>query len=179
MRLCGSSCATSRFQVRGKTAALLLPHTSSIVFLGAYCIYLMPAMAGAVFKSKSQPLVSSVGTPAWMAPEVLCAQPYGLKADVYSFGVIVWEALARAVPWAGMTAIQIIAAVGTEKQRLPLPTQSTNGTSNAPSVGTSSVSVHSWLSHLPTSMGELNRCCRSAARCRGSCEFAGRAGQLV
>jgi serine/threonine protein kinase len=142
-------------------------------------IYLMPAMAGAVFKSKSQPLVSSVGTPAWMAPEVLCAQPYGLKADVYSFGVIVWEALARAVPWAGMTAIQIIAAVGTEKQRLPLPTQSTNGTSNAPSVGTSSVSVHSWLSHLPTSMGELNRCCRSAARCRGSCEFAGRAGQLV
>ena len=56
-----------------------------------------------------------------MAPEVVRAEPYGLEADVYSFGVIVWEMFARKAPWEGLTAYQIIAKVGSEGERLPLP----------------------------------------------------------
>ena len=43
----------------------------------------------------SAKLVSQVGTPAWMAPEVLRGDEYSLSADVYSFGVIIWEIMTR------------------------------------------------------------------------------------
>jgi serine/threonine protein kinase len=33
---------------------------------------------------------SIVGTPAWTAPEVLRGLQYDEKADVYSFGIILW-----------------------------------------------------------------------------------------
>ena len=31
------------------------------------------------------------GTPCWTAPEVLRSQNYNLKADVYSYGIVMWE----------------------------------------------------------------------------------------
>lgn len=34
-----------------------------------------------------------VGTPRWTAPEVLDSRPYTEKADVYSFGIVLWEML--------------------------------------------------------------------------------------
>jgi serine/threonine protein kinase len=45
--------------------------------------------------------MSVVGTTAWTAPEVLASQPYGTKADVFSFGILLWEFFTRAVPYAG------------------------------------------------------------------------------
>jgi serine/threonine protein kinase len=35
------------------------------------------------------------GTFQWMAPEVILGQSYGEPADVYSFGIIMWECVAR------------------------------------------------------------------------------------
>eukprot|EP01052_Picozoa_sp_SAG31_P050295 SAG31_NODE_11413_length_1033_cov_1.255889_1_plen_143_part_10 len=55
---------------------------------------------------------TTVGTPQWMAPEVLRGEPYSLKADVYSFGVIMWEALHRATPYSGLSEVEIICKVG-------------------------------------------------------------------
>lgn len=52
-----------------------------------------------------------IGTPAWMAPEVLRGEEYTLRADVYSFGVILWEVLCRAQPFKALNNFQIIAAV--------------------------------------------------------------------
>ena len=40
-----------------------------------------------------------VGTPLWMAPEVVAGQRYDAKADVYSFGIVMWEISSRDEPW--------------------------------------------------------------------------------
>lgn len=37
--------------------------------------------------------LSMVGTPRYMAPEVLRGESYNNKADVYSFGIVLWELL--------------------------------------------------------------------------------------
>lgn len=37
--------------------------------------------------------------PRWLAPEVLKDNIYGFKADVYSFGIILWELLTWQQPW--------------------------------------------------------------------------------
>jgi len=39
------------------------------------------------------------GTPVYMAPEMLAVKPYNCKADVYSFGVTLWQMAAREKPW--------------------------------------------------------------------------------
>jgi serine/threonine protein kinase/ABC-type phosphate transport system substrate-binding protein len=41
------------------------------------------------------------GTPCWTAPEIIRGEKYSEKADVYSFGVIMWEVLTRKQPYAG------------------------------------------------------------------------------
>eukprot|EP01129_Flabellula_baltica_P012527 TRINITY_DN5661_c0_g1_i1.p1 TRINITY_DN5661_c0_g1~~TRINITY_DN5661_c0_g1_i1.p1 ORF type:complete len:1110 (+),score=254.45 TRINITY_DN5661_c0_g1_i1:25-3354(+) len=49
-------------------------------------------------KSKEQ-MTSHVGTMSWIAPELLVAKSYTEKADVYSFGIIMWEIVARKIPF--------------------------------------------------------------------------------
>jgi len=41
------------------------------------------------------------GTPSYTAPEVIRGEKYGEKADVYSFGIIMWQVLTRNQPFAG------------------------------------------------------------------------------
>jgi serine/threonine protein kinase len=41
------------------------------------------------------------GTPCWTAPEVIRGDKYGESADVFSFGVVMWEVLTRHQPYAG------------------------------------------------------------------------------
>ena len=42
------------------------------------------------------------GTLRVMAPEVIQCLPYGLSADVYSFGILVWEVFSCETAWSGM-----------------------------------------------------------------------------
>ena len=72
-------------------------------------------------KAQTRSMTANCGTVQWMAPEVLANKVYDEKADVYSFGIIVWELLSRECPYEGMTAIQCALAVLNRDKRPEIP----------------------------------------------------------
>lgn len=44
-------------------------------------------------------MTRQIGTFQWMAPEVIIGENYSEKADVYSFGIILWEIASRDPPY--------------------------------------------------------------------------------
>jgi len=65
--------------------------------------------------------MTSCGTAAWAAPEILKNSRYTEKADVYSYGICLWEFFTRCDPYEGMPVFQIIFSVGTEGMRPTIP----------------------------------------------------------
>ena len=63
---------------------------------------------------------AETGTYRQMAPEVILHKPYNYKCDVYSYGVLLWEALHRQVPFTGFAPLQAAFAVAMEHQRPPI-----------------------------------------------------------
>ena len=62
----------------------------------------------------------AAGTPCWAAPEVLGHMRCTTKADVYSYGIVLWECLTRQDPFAGLPAFKVMAVVS-EGGRPPIP----------------------------------------------------------
>jgi len=61
------------------------------------------------------------GTPSWTAPEVLRNERYSEKADVFSFGIVMWECITREDPYAGMPPFQVVLEVGSKHLRPEMP----------------------------------------------------------
>lgn len=63
-----------------------------------------------------------IGTAAYMAPELFSCKKVTEKCDVFSFGVLLWEMIARREPWTEFTNfMQFVMMVGVQKKRLPIP----------------------------------------------------------
>ncbi|TYI88242.1 hypothetical protein E1A91_D04G194400v1 [Gossypium mustelinum] len=67
-------------------------------------------------KVQSGVMTAETGTYRWMAPEVIEHKPYDHKADVFSFGIVLWELLTGKLPYACLTPLQ--AAVGVVQKGL-------------------------------------------------------------
>jgi serine/threonine-protein kinase len=52
----------------------------------------------------------TVGTPAWMAPELHDNLPAGVSSDIYSLGCLLWATLTGRSPYAGTTEDQVVTA---------------------------------------------------------------------
>ncbi|GLC37193.1 hypothetical protein PLESTB_000990000 [Pleodorina starrii] len=74
-----------------------------------------------IYNGNRQVLTGGLGTYQWAAPEVLAHQRYSEKADVYSFGIVLWECLTRKLPYEGMTAVQAAIGVVTHGLRPDMP----------------------------------------------------------
>ncbi|CAH8261753.1 unnamed protein product [Arabidopsis lyrata] len=66
-------------------------------------------------------LADDPGTYRWMAPEMIKRKPHGRKADVYSFGLVLWEMVAGAIPYEDMNPIQAAFAVVHKNIRPAIP----------------------------------------------------------
>ncbi|KAL3641041.1 Serine/threonine-protein kinase sty46 [Castilleja foliolosa] len=66
-------------------------------------------------------MTAETGTYRWMAPEVIEHKPYNHKADVFSFGVVLWELLTGKVPYAHLSPLQAAVGVVQEGLRPTIP----------------------------------------------------------
>ncbi|EFN58114.1 hypothetical protein CHLNCDRAFT_142454 [Chlorella variabilis] len=66
-------------------------------------------------------MTAETGTYRWMAPEVIEHNPYKEKADVFSFGIVLWELLTARIPYSDMTPLQAAVGVVQKGLRPPIP----------------------------------------------------------
>ena len=65
--------------------------------------------------------MTRVGSIQWAAPEVLLGVAYGPRADVWSFGVVLWELCTGAIPYSGIPRPKLARMVALDGMRLPIP----------------------------------------------------------
>eukprot|EP01097_Dermamoeba_algensis_P004547 TRINITY_DN2954_c0_g1_i1.p1 TRINITY_DN2954_c0_g1~~TRINITY_DN2954_c0_g1_i1.p1 ORF type:complete len:789 (-),score=152.15 TRINITY_DN2954_c0_g1_i1:1406-3772(-) len=67
---------------------------------------------------------STRGSYLWMAPEVMKRMPYNTKADIYSFGIILWQLICSdPSPYPGYSQVDpFVKAVAERGERPPIPT---------------------------------------------------------
>ncbi|XP_047976156.1 serine/threonine-protein kinase STY46-like isoform X2 [Salvia hispanica] len=93
---------------RDLKAANLLMDDNKVVKIADFGVARVLAQSGV--------MTAETGTYRWMAPEVIEHKAYNHKADVFSFGITLWELLTGKVPYAQLTPLQ--AAVGVVQKGL-------------------------------------------------------------
>ena len=61
------------------------------------------------------------GTPSYLAPELWRNESYTETVDVYSFGIVLWEILARDVPYRSLDNEELVYALRDRHMRPPVP----------------------------------------------------------
>eukprot|EP00475_Leptophrys_vorax_P030470 TRINITY_DN45696_c0_g1_i1.p1 TRINITY_DN45696_c0_g1~~TRINITY_DN45696_c0_g1_i1.p1 ORF type:complete len:223 (-),score=14.16 TRINITY_DN45696_c0_g1_i1:181-765(-) len=72
-------------------------------------------------KANSGVMTAETGTYRWMAPEVIEHRAYDHKADIFSFGITVWEMLTGKLPYPDLTPLQAAVSVVQRGLRPPIP----------------------------------------------------------
>lgn len=62
-----------------------------------------------------------MGTVHWTAPEILVNKRYQFPADVYSFGMVLYEMAVNRIPFYDMNPMAVMLAVAIQKQQPPIP----------------------------------------------------------
>ncbi|EGD74290.1 TKL protein kinase [Salpingoeca rosetta] len=57
--------------------------------------------------AESIAMTGNVGTPLYQAPEVISEEPYSVKADVYSFGLVLWEIYTGVPPFSDFPKLSL------------------------------------------------------------------------
>jgi serine/threonine protein kinase len=73
------------------------------------------------FEVSCDPLTTETGTYRWMAPEVTRHEGYTKSADVFSYGMLLFELISHEVPFADRPPLQAAVAIGLQDLRPPLP----------------------------------------------------------
>jgi serine/threonine protein kinase len=66
-------------------------------------------------------LAGNTGTSRYMAVEVIRKEPYNLKADVFSYSILLWEIMALAKPYEGLLGHQVKESVAVFGERPAIP----------------------------------------------------------
>ncbi|KAL0046815.1 hypothetical protein WJX82_010624 [Trebouxia sp. C0006] len=66
-------------------------------------------------------LSSVADNPRWLAPEAVAHQDYSKAADVYSFGIVLWELLTWQIPWGDHNSFQIMMLLTQQQARPDIP----------------------------------------------------------
>ncbi|CAI0461418.1 unnamed protein product, partial [Linum tenue] len=74
-------------------------------------------------QTQSGVMTAETGTYRWMAPEVIEHKPYDHKADVFSFGIVLWELLTGELPYSYLTPLQAAVGVVQKGLRPTIPKQ--------------------------------------------------------
>jgi len=89
-----------------KSSNVLIDHTTSAELVPKICDFGHVAV-------RSHPAPHrQCGTPHWAAPEALRGEAVAPAADMFSCGVMLWEALAQRVPHRDLSFAQVLGAVG-------------------------------------------------------------------
>ncbi|KAG6547115.1 hypothetical protein Mapa_011367 [Marchantia paleacea] len=72
-------------------------------------------------QSECESMTPDSGTYRWMAPEMIRNKSFSTKADVYGFGIILWELFTGQTPYEDMSTIQAAFAVVHKHTRPPIP----------------------------------------------------------
>ncbi|XP_013881170.1 mitogen-activated protein kinase kinase kinase 9 [Austrofundulus limnaeus] len=65
--------------------------------------------------------MSTAGTYAWMAPEVIRSSTFSKGSDIWSYGVLLWELLTGEVPFRSIDGLAVAYGVAMNKLALPIP----------------------------------------------------------
>ncbi|KAJ0097409.1 hypothetical protein Patl1_29192 [Pistacia atlantica] len=98
-----------------KTANLLMDE-NEVVKVADFGVARVQAQSGV--------MTAETGTYRWMAPEVIGHKPYDHKADVFSFGIVLWELISAEIPYSGFSPLQAAVAVVQKGLRPSIPKQS-------------------------------------------------------
>jgi len=86
--------------------------SSNILLDGSYKIRITDFGNSKFKRKEDDDNFGRVGTPHWMAPEILRGEAFTPKSDVYSFGIVLLELLENKIPFREMTLTQLIGVVG-------------------------------------------------------------------